>query len=294
MAMTMRDLTSKPGKADFRQVWTKNVNGDFLLMTETALAMRPDPRHLQRVKPCFGRKTMLNCRPLTCLGRASLAVLFAAVFTIAMLAVCGAATVPYSSTLDRNSYQTNGEVYAIVNDGSTTYIGGSFTQVGPYSGSGVPVSASTGVAAASYPKVNGNVNAVASDGTGGWYIGGSFTTVGTLARNYLAHIFYDGTVDLSWNPNANGAVNDLAVSDGIIYAGGSFTAIGGQTRMYLAAIQSSGAVTPWNPGANSGVTVLAVSGGTVYVGGYFTTIGGQTRKYLAAIGILGKRHPMEP
>jgi Bacterial Ig-like domain (group 2)/SdrD B-like domain/Domain of unknown function (DUF5122) beta-propeller len=157
----------------------------------------------------------------------------------------------------------------------TIYVGGSFTQVGPATGSGVPIDVVTAQKAAVFPKVNGFVYATAPDGSGGWFIGGSFTNVGGVARKNVAHIKSDGTVDGAWNPSADDQVNALAVSSGTVYAGGRFTNIGGQTRAYIAALDaSSGNTTAWSPnGANFWVNALAVSGSTVYAGGHFATMG---------------------
>ena len=156
-----------------------------------------------------------------------------------------------------------------------------------YTGNGVPLMASTGAPAAAYPKVDGTVNAVVPDGSGGWYMGGSFTRVGGVARNYLAHILSDGTVDYSWSPNPNAAVYTLAVNGGTLYAGGWFTNIDGQLRNYVAALDSAGNVTSWNPNSNGRVFALAFSGSTVYVGGTFSRIGGQLRNFIAALDYSG-------
>ena len=189
----------------------------------------------------------------------------------------------------QGAYVTDGWVNAIVIDGATTYIGGRFTRLGPATGGGVPLDASSGAAAA-YPQVNGIVYAVAADGSGGWYVGGRFTQVGNLPRKNIAHILADGSVDASWNPNADGWVLALAVGNGKVYAGGKFTQIGGQARNRIAALESGGtgaADASWNPNADGDINVLAVSGGTVYVGGTFGNIGGQVRNNLAALASDG-------
>ena len=184
-------------------------------------------------------------------------------------------------------FGTNGDVRAIaIGADETVYLGGDFTQVGPVTGGGVPLNASTGATAA-LPSVAGTVHAVAADGVGGWYLGGYFSGVGGTPRSNLAHILADGTLDATWNPSANSSVDALAVSGSTVYAGGYFTTVGGLTRNHLAAIDSSGAVTSWNPNANSSVDALAVSGSTVYAGGRFTTVGGLTRNRLAAIDSSG-------
>lgn len=141
---------------------------------------------------------------------------------------------------------TNGDgindgINAIVELGNTVYIGGSFTVVGPYTGTGVPIDASSGVPVAGFPKVNGQVHAVIPDGSGGWYIGGFFTNVGGLVRNRVAHIDASNNVT-AWNPNANNAVLTLAVSGSTVYAGGLFNgagSIGGAARNFIAALDAT-------------------------------------------------------
>ena len=182
---------------------------------------------------------------------------------------------------------TNDSVHAIaMGANGTVYFGGHFTQVGPATGGGVPLDASTGAAAA-LPAVAGFVNAVVADGAGGWYLGGAFSGVGGIPRSNLAHILADGTIEAAWAPNADLPVRALAVSGGTVYAGGSFTTVGGLPRNHLAAIDASGAVTSWNPNTDAAIHALALSGTTVYVGGDFITLGGVTRNRLAAIDASG-------
>ena len=189
-----------------------------------------------------------------------------------------------SSTPSDKGWVTNGEVKAIATDGTSTYIGGTFSYVGPYTGTAVPLSASTGYAPSRFPKINGVVYAVVADGLGGWYLGGNFTKVDEVARNRIAHILADGSLDRFWNPNANNAVRVIAVSGAIIYAGGDFTNIGGQTRNRIAALDvTTGLSTAWNPNANNIVYSLIVGGTKIYAGGSFTTIGGQTRNRIAVL-----------
>ena len=184
---------------------------------------------------------------------------------------------------DPNLWVTNGTVSATALQGSTLYIGGSFTWVGPQTGAFVAIDAGSGTPRSGWPRVNGSVNAVAADGTGGWYIGGDFTGVAGVPRLRLAHLSANGALD-AWNPGADNGVNALAVSGNTVYVGGVFASIGGQPRADLAALDAvSGQATAWNPGADSGVTALAVNGNTVYAGGAFASIGGQARNKLAAL-----------
>jgi hypothetical protein len=195
---------------------------------------------------------------------------------------------PMTGKADGFTYEDiNGPVYAAVSDGNGGwYIGGDFTQIGPYTRNRLAHILANGEISLWNPHANGAVRALA---VSGWtvYVGGQFTTIGGATRNHLAAIGSDGSLQ-SWNPNANSAVYALAVSGSTVYAGGLFTSIGGQTRNYLAAIGSDGSsVTFWDPNANNIVRALAVNDSTVYVGGDFTNIGGAARNRLAAIGSDG-------
>jgi trimeric autotransporter adhesin len=195
-------------------------------------------------------------------------------------------SVAAAQQVDANLWITNGAVSAVAAAGDTIYIGGNFTLVGPHTGGGAPIGASSATALWGFPKVHGVVRAVAPDGSGGWFIGGLFDSVGSLPRSSIAHIRSNLTV-APWAPNANDTVLALAVKDSIVYAGGKFTSIGGQTRHKIAALDAySGLATSWNPGAsnpNSIVYALLVHGSTVYVGGDFDNIGGQSRHRIAAL-----------
>jgi hypothetical protein len=194
-----------------------------------------------------------------------------------------------------SGYVTNGEVKAIAHSGSVTYIGGTFTEIGPATGPGVGINESTG-ADLGWARIwggGGSISAVVSDGSGGYYIGGSFTEVAGHPAENLAHIKSSGEVDTGWLPKANNEVRTLALVGEIVYAGGSFTVIGtnNAARPRIAALKASGVAgegeaTTWNPNATAGaVNALAVSGEVVYAGGTFTVIGtnSQTRNRIAAI-----------
>ena len=216
------------------------------------------------------------------------------VLVIALSTLLQAATP--SDTCNQNMWVTNGPVYAIAPAGNKVYIGGQFTQVGPYTGGGVPINSSTGTPVPVFPKINGTVNAVCADGNGGWIVGGRFTSVGGVARNNIAHILSGGSVDLGWNPNANSEVYSLAVSGATVYAGGNFDTIGGLSRSCIAALDvTTGNPLAWNPNAGGNVNSIIVSGTTVYAGGTFDNIGGQSRTGLAALdATTGNVLPWDP
>jgi hypothetical protein len=204
---------------------------------------------------------------------------------------------------DGFTYQDiDGPVYAAVSDGNGGwYIGGAFTQIGPYTRNRLAHILGNGEISPWNPNANSTVRALAVSGST-LYAGGNFTTIGGQTRNRLAAIGTDGSLQ-SWNPNANDWVLALAVSGTTVYAGGHFTSIDGTARNYLAAIDiggtcltsySSSCLQPWNPDANYYVYALAVSGSTVYAGGEFTTIGGTTRNRIAAISTGGSLQSWDP
>ena len=199
----------------------------------------------------------------------------------------------------------NGPVNAISEPDAngTRYLGGDFTALDVWdTGGGALTNATSGTVDPTFPKVTGGASAVvlasAADGNGGFYIVGFFTHVDGIARNNAAHINADGSVDPTWNPNANDIVRTIAVSGSTVYLGGSFTRINGSTtRNYAAAVDTTtGTATSWNPNASASgpfgggdVLAIVVSGSTVYLGGKFTTINDPAlpRNYLAAIGTDG-------
>ncbi|MGH7456493.1 MAG: hypothetical protein ACRENG_34415, partial [bacterium] len=97
-------------------------------------------------------------------------------------------------TPKNGTWITNGTVSAVAYSNGLIYLGGDFTYVGPNTGCGAALSTATGAPNIQFPKVNGPIDVVTSDGADGWYIGGKFTKVGDFTRNWIAHIKADGTV----------------------------------------------------------------------------------------------------
>lgn len=191
---------------------------------------------------------------------------------------------PLSETPRQDFWVTDGPVLAMVATNDTLYIGGEFTYVGPPTGHGVPVDLATGKVLETYPRVNGTVETVAPDGTGGWFIGGEFSKVGGRPRQNLAHILASGEVDAQWIADANWIVRDLVVSHGRVFVAGIFTTINGTARNSLAALDAAtGNVLDWNPNPDGEVRGLALLDGTLYFGGNFTHVGGVERITLAAV-----------
>lgn len=202
-------------------------------------------------------------------------------FFIVSLFVCPVFQMVNAQSPQQDWCVTNGSINAIVQDGNTVYIGGTFTQVGPNIANGVALDKATGAPDLAFANPDGNLYACIPDGSGGWYIGGSFTHVDGQPRANLARINGDGSV-APWNPNPGDAVYALAVSGSTVYVGGLFTIMGGQARGRLAALDATdGNLITWDPNANSNVYALVVSGSTLYVGGAFTKMGNYLGRSLA-------------
>lgn len=142
-------------------------------------------------------------------------------------------------------------------------------------------------------QTNGRVNAIAVVGNTA-YIGGKFTSVrpagdplgtGEVARNHVAAFNLSTGALLSWDPNASGTVQAIAVSGSTVYLGGSFTKIGGKGHQRVAAVDATTGtpIAAFKPTVNAEVLGLAVHGSDVYLGGTFTTINGASHTYLAAL-----------
>src|SRR5436190_5301507 len=86
------------------------------------------------------------------------------------------------------------------------------------------------------PNANSLVEVVLVQPDGKILIGGSFTSIApnggsAVTRNRIARLNPDGSLDSTFNPNANAVVYSLVVqADGKILAGGDFTTVGGQVR----------------------------------------------------------------
>ncbi len=194
------------------------------------------------------------------------------------------------ATLRFDAWSTSGgAVHSIVQSNGIVYIGGEFTSVSMLIGNGAAFSMRTGVPYP-LPRINGTINAVVSDGAGGWYVGGNFTTVtmrDIFARRHLIHILANGALDPVWRPEPDSLVTTLAMRGSIVYAGGRFINIGGQPRRSVAALDATTgqAINPWNSNTNGtgAVRALAVEGRRIYVGGTFTHIGGLARNRVAAL-----------
>ena len=224
-----------------------------------------------------------------------------------MLLACatgGLATMRGQSALDGYDPNANNVILAAaVQADGKVIIGGAFSTLSPNGGAAVTrnfiarLNPNGTLDAAFNPNANGNVNAIALQADGKILIGGFFTSLSpnggvAIMRNRIARLNADGTVDASFDPNANAAVRVLAVQpDGKILAGGQFNganSIGGQARNRMARLDpNTGAADSFDPNANNTVFAIAVQAdGKILAGGNFSganSIGGQTRNRIARL-----------
>ena len=180
----------------------------------------------------------------------------------------------------------DGQVNAIVTNGSTVYLGGTFTKIGYACGTGVLLDTGTAKPIRAFPKcdpLGSQVLASVPDGMGGFYIGGQFLYINGVARKYLAHIRADNSLD-PWDPQPNAWVATLSLTGNRLYAGGVFTSVGGQSRGYAAAFDTTtGSLLPWDPRADNEVTAIQQVGSIVYLGGYFFDLNSQLRQLIGSV-----------
>ncbi|MEP6512045.1 MAG: delta-60 repeat domain-containing protein, partial [Dokdonella sp.] len=177
------------------------------------------------------------------------------------------------------------ESIAVQADGRIV-IGGAFAQVGTSLLNHIArLNADGSVDVTFDPNADGTVNTLAVQPDGKLVVGGGFTTLapngGTaITRQYVARLNVDGSVDLTFDPNANNFVAALALQpDGKLVVGGDFTSLSPNSgtaipRNRIARLNADGSVdTTFDPNANGTVTALALQpDGKLVVGGTFTTL----------------------
>jgi hypothetical protein len=141
---------------------------------------------------------------------------------------------------------------------------------------------------------NDRVTAMVTAG-GKTIIGGAFTAVNdpsgqSFPAAHLAVIDSNtGVVDLTWQGNADDAVNSLAVLGNTLFVGGSFNHLDGVSHRNLGALNlTTGALLPaFAATTNRPVDALSAVGTSVYAGGTFTSVtagsGTTTRNFIAKL-----------
>jgi len=190
----------------------------------------------------------------------------------------------------------DGPVNKMVVQDHYLYVGGSFNNVGRYTGAFVNINKKTGFEQDHLPAVGGVVGGFANgvaDGLGNLVVFGNFSHAGDSQRNNVAIINATTGIVTSLNINTDSIVNSVVVANGVIYIGGYFNKVNGIPRSKIAAISiTTGQLTAWDPNiTNTGrvlpcrVECMVLNGTSLYVGGAFSKIGNTGRNNIGAIDI---------
>ena len=159
------------------------------------------------------------------------------------------------------------EIYSIAVAERYLYVAGNFDHIGGQSGGASLFDATTGlpVSGVVSPEVNGQVYAIASDGSGAWFVGGSFSSARGVARNGLAKIKSDGTV-ADWNTTTRlDVVNKIKLAGTTLLLTGSAN-LGEQ---WLVAVSAADGSLLWEKRFDGNVYAIESDGTTVYAGGNY-------------------------
>ncbi|MET0887154.1 MAG: PKD domain-containing protein [Mycetocola sp.] len=191
-------------------------------------------------------------RALVAAGTTTALVVAGLVATVAVAAPAAAADVQTSVSADAlPTAQMNGVVWDQAIAGNTVFAGGEFTSARPP--------------------------------------GASPGTSETTRNNLMAYNLTTGAL-LSFNPNVNGKVSDMAVTpDGTkLFVVGTFTQVGGVARNRVAVYDLPGlTLSALNPNVNGPVDSVAVSNSRAFFGGNFSSIAGQGRNKFGGITFSG-------
>ena len=203
----------------------------------------------------------------------------------------------------------NGEVYSVVQVGTSMVLGGTFTSA-RNDNSNTPLTrnrllafnATTGQISTTFlPNPNGTVRVVLPAGDGETvYVGGSFTSIGGVARDSLARVrISDGAVVPTFNAgNITGVVRDLRLSEGMLWLAGAFTHVGGRAQAGLTTVDPTTGGTQTFMAQqvagihNGGVTQvlkmdISPDGDRLVAVGNFDTLGGLQRHQLLMVDLSG-------
>jgi uncharacterized delta-60 repeat protein len=157
-----------------------------------------------------------------------------------------------------------------------------------------------------FPDASSTVLALALQSDGSVVVGGTYTSfapnnasTGTL-RNYIGRIASDGSVDPSFNPDANGQVDSInLLSNGLILIGGAFTTLqpngasAAVAATHVAILNSNGSIDSSfaagakTPAAGQINATTLQPNGQLLVGGSFGPLGGTQGSYLARFNVDG-------
>ena len=170
-------------------------------------------------------------------------------------------------------------------------VGGDFVAIGGQGrGRIARLSLANGAADGFNPNaIGGKVTSIAFQKDGRIVVGGSFNAIGGQTRFALARLSFDGILDATFDPSANGDIFSIALQvDGKILIGGSFTTVAGKARSHIARLDSKGGLDSFDPNADGEVLAITIQTDTkIVLGGAFMSVGGQTHNRLARLNPTG-------
>ncbi|MGH3731653.1 MAG: hypothetical protein ACRDTU_23340 [Micromonosporaceae bacterium] len=126
---------------------------------------------------------------------------------------------------------------------------------------------------------------------GAVFVVGRFTEAyddgGTVGRSRVAAVSADSGSLLDWAPDADGAVQAIAVHDDSVYIAGDFTRVDGERRAGLAKLDAdTGELdADFAPTVEGRVMALAVGHDRLYVAGALSSVNGTSRDNAAAVSL---------
>jgi len=244
----------------------------------------------------IGKRLQVNAAASGAIDLATSASSFATGDTLQVAAYGAPCSLYPNNTLDF-AYDPNANdiVYAVgIQSDGKAIIGGTFTTVSGSTRNRIARINTNGTLDTTYnpnaSDVNSRIQAIAIQSDGKAIMCGYLVTVSGSARNHIARINTDGSLDLTYNPNANSEVHAIAIqSDGKAIIGGYMNAVSGSTRNYIARINTDGAVDlTYDPDLADNVRAIAIqSDGKAIIGGNFTTVSGSTLNRIARINTNG-------
>lgn len=138
-------------------------------------------------------------------------------------------------------------------DGTTVYVGGTFTSIGGASRSNAAaVSVTTGRATSFVANTNGEVRTMKII-DGGLFVAGAFGKINNLSRGNGAEVDPTTGAVRAWDPKTNWGIITVtpAADNSGLFIGGYFTRAGGAARDYAAKVdRTSGALQGWTSGSS--------------------------------------------
>lgn len=173
------------------------------------------------------------------------------------------------------SPEVTGLIRTLLFDGSTLYIGGSFTAVDGVARSGIALINTFGQVQPWQSLISGNVHAIATDGTR-IAVAGDFEEIlvdGVPTPRSLLAVFDESGAPLDFSPEFSGpaekAVFSLLIDSGNLLVGGRFDMVDGQARSGFAEFDDQGVLVESAIAVDGAVHALALSGQLLYVSGDF-------------------------